>query len=230
MVEGYDKLQERIGYCFRNPELLQEALTHRSFANEQRGLVRSDNERLEFLGDAVLGLVIAETLYLRFPHLPEGEMTRLRAELVNSGVLAALARQIDLGVALRLGRGEAKGGGRDKETLLADALEALLGAIYLEAGVDAVRTLVLDLFSDVIRTTAGQRNGTDYKTRLQEYQQAHRQGLPEYLLVSIEGPDHNRLFKVEARVADCLLGSGQGKSKKEAEQSAARAALERLQT
>lgn len=223
-----EKLQERIGYRFAEPALLAAALTHRSYANEQPAGGRADNERLEFLGDAILGLVIAEALYRDYPQLPEGELTRLRAELVNAATLAQLARQLELGTALRLGRGEVKGGGRDKENILADALEALFGAIYLEAGSAAARPAILGLFGPTIAQRTARRQGSDYKTRLQEELQARRRELPDYSLIASQGPDHDRSFDVEVRSAGQLLGSGSGRSKKEAEQAAAKAALEGL--
>jgi ribonuclease-3 len=222
------KLQTLIGYHFSDPSLLNEALTHRSYANEQRSKC-ADNERLEFLGDAILGLVIAEALFADVPPRPEGELSRLRSELVNAGTLARLARQIDLGASLYLGRGEVKAGGSAKENILADAFEALLGAIYLEAGIDAVRPVILQLFALVMIEKTLQRGNSDYKSQLQEYLQAGQQTPPEYVLIETEGPEHDRTFVVEARVPGQVLGVGQGRSKKEAEQAAAGAALKTLQ-
>ena len=223
-----EKLQTLIGYHFIDPALLDEALTHRSYANEQRTRC-ADNERLEFLGDAILGLVIAEILFLGDLQRPEGELSRLRSELVNAGTLAQLARQIDLGASLCLGRGEVKAGGSDKENILADAFEALLGAIYLEAGIAAVRTVILKLFAQSIVDKTEQRGNSDHKSQLQEYLQALQQTPPEYVLIETLGPEHDRLFVVEARTSGQLLGVGRGRSKKEAEQAAAGAALKTLQ-
>ena len=223
-----EKLQTLIGYHFIDPALLDEALTHRSYANEQR-IRCADNERLEFLGDAILGLVIAEILFLGDLQRPEGELSRLRSELVNAGTLAQLARQIDLGASLCLGRGEVKAGGSDKENILADAFEALLGAIYLEAGIAAVRTVILKLFAQSIVDKTEQRGNSDHKSQLQEYLQALQQTPPEYVLIETLGPEHDRLFVVEARTSGQLLGVGRGRSKKEAEQAAAGAALKTLQ-
>jgi ribonuclease-3 len=228
MITGNrEKLQTLIGYHFSDPALLAEALTHRSYANEQRTRC-ADNERLEFLGDAILGLVIAEALFCGDTQRPEGELSRLRADLVNAGTLAQLARQIALGASLYLGRGEVKAGGSAKENILADAFEALLGAIYLEAGIDAVRPVILQLFAQVMIEKTMQRGNSDYKSQLQEYLQAVQQTPPEYVLIETEGPEHDRTFVVEARAPGQVLGVGQGRSKKEAEQAAAGAALKAL--
>lgn len=226
--EAIAGLQQRIGYRFSGTTLLREALTHRSYANERRDSDGIDNQRLEFLGDAVLGLVVGEQLYSRFAGLPEGELTRIRAETVNAGALAQAARAIGLGTALLLGKGEEKSGGRTKENILADALEAILGAIYLDGGLEAVRPVVLQLLGDRVLAAASRQVGTDYKTRLQEYFQARRRPAPEYVLVAAEGPVHDRLFTVEVRSDEECLALGTGRSKKEAEQQAACGALERL--
>ena len=228
IAENREKLQTLIGYHFSDAALLNEALTHRSYANEQRAKC-ADNERLEFLGDAILGLVIAETLFNGDIQRPEGELSRLRSELVNAGTLAQLARQIDLGAALKLGRGEVKAGGGDKENILADAFEALLGAIYLEGGITAVRPVILHLFAQVMIEKALQQGNSDFKSQLQEYLQSLQQTPPEYVLIETEGPEHDRTFVVEARTPGQVLGVGQGRSKKEAEQAAAGAALKTLQ-
>ena len=229
MIAGNrEKLQTLIGYHFSDAALLAEALTHRSYANEQRTRC-ADNERLEFLGDAILGLVIAEALFSGDPQRPEGELSRLRAELVNAGTLAQLARQIDLGASLHLGRGEVKAGGSDKENILADAFEALLGAIYREGGMTAVRPVILALFAQTMIDKTQQQGNSDFKSQLQEYLQALQQTPPEYVLIATEGPEHDRTFVVEARTPGRALGVGQGRSKKEAEQAAAGAALTTLQ-
>ena len=228
MIAGNrEKLQTQIGYHFSDPLLLDEALTHRSYANEQRSRC-DDNERLEFLGDAILGLVIAEALFSGDPLRSEGELSRLRAELVNAGTLAYLARQIDLGTTLKLGRGEIKAGGSDKDNILADAFEALLGAIYLEAGNAVARTVILNLFAQVMIDKTQQQGNSDYKSQLQEYLQSRQQMPPEYVLVATVGPEHDRTFVVEARTSGQVLGVGQGRSKKEAEQAAADVGLQML--
>lgn len=228
ITENRNQLQALIGYHFSDVVLLDEALTHRSYANEQRAKC-ADNERLEFLGDAILGLVIAEILFLGDLHRPEGELSRLRSELVNAGTLAQLARQIDLGATLKLGRGEVKAGGSDKENILADAFEALLGAIYLEGGIAVVRPVINALFAAVIIEKTGEQGNSDYKSQLQEYLQALQQTPPEYVLIATEGPEHDRTFVVEARTSGRVLGVGRGRSKKEAEQVAAGVALKTLQ-
>lgn len=228
IAENREKLQRQIGYHFSDLSLLDEALTHRSYANEQRPRC-ADNERLEFLGDAILGLVIADALFCDDPSRPEGELSRIRSELVNAATLAQLAREIDLGSSLRLGRGEAKGGGRDKENILADAFEALLGAIYLEAGLITVRPLILELFAQPLLDKMEPQNNSDYKSQLQEYLQSLQKLPPVYLLTATQGRDHDRTFVVEARISGEVLGVGQGRSKKEAEQAAASAAIKALQ-
>ena len=227
-AEKREELQLRLGYHFIDPGLFDEALTHRSFANEQRSGSKIDNERLEFLGDAVLGLVVGEALFNRFAQSPEGELTRIRAEVVNAETLARVARSIGLGQVLRLGRGEEKTGGRDKDNILADALEAMFGAIFRDGGLVSARAVILSLLNEQIETSAERREGTDFKTRLQEYLQAQRRSTPEYVVTAAEGPEHERLFTIEARCDGELLGVGGGRSKKEAEQVAARHALERL--
>ena len=228
IAENREKLQTLIGYHFSDASLLGEALTHRSYANEQRTRC-TDNERLEFLGDAILGLVIAEVLYTGDSQRPEGELSRLRAELVNAGTLAQLARQIGLGASLSLGRGEVKAGGSDKENILADAFEALLGAIYLEGGISAVRPVILQLFAQAMIEKAKQQGNSDYKSQLQEHLQALQQTPPEYVLIATEGPEHDRTFVVETRIPGRVLGVGRGRSKKEAEQAATATALTTLQ-
>lgn len=224
-----DLLQHKIGYRFADIAFLNEALTHRSYANEQRGKRWSDNERLEFLGDAVLDLIIGEELFLRFAELPEGELTRIRAEVVNAEILAEAARSIALGTALRLGRGEEKTGGRNKDNILADALEAVIGAIFRDSGYETARRVVLGLLDDWISRSVNRSAGSDYKTRLQEYMQARRMVPPDYVVAAIHGPAHERIFAIEVQCDGQVLGRGDGKSKKEAEQSAAQQALAQLQ-
>lgn len=228
IADNRKKLQALIRYHFSDAALLDEALTHRSYANEQRGKC-ADNERLEFLGDAILGLVIAEALFADEPLRPEGELSRLRSELVNAGTLARLARQIELGSSLYLGRGEVKAGGSDKENILADAFEALLGAIYLEGGIAAIRPVIHALFAQVMQEKTGQQGNSDYKSQLQEYLQGLQQTPPEYVLIVTEGPEHDRTFVAEARTSGRVRGVGRGRSKKEAEQAAAEAAFKALQ-
>ncbi len=219
-------IQERIAYRFTNPDLLELALTHKSYANENR--VLDHNERLEFLGDAVLGLVISEHLMDTCPESTEGDLSRLRASVVNEPALAAIAREIGLGSFLLLGKGEGQTGGRDKDSLLANCLEALIASIYLDAGIGAVQSFVLRFFGEVIKRSCTARVTQDYKTQLQELCQERIKQLPEYRVVSESGPDHQKLFKVELSLKGQVYGRGIGKNKKEAEQKAAKQALERF--
>jgi ribonuclease-3 len=200
------------------PEEVERAVTHRSFAYENGGL--PTNERLEFLGDSVLGLVITEELYRRHPDLPEGQLAKLRAAVVNSRALAEVARDLSLGDYLRLGRGEEGSGGRDKASILADALEALLGAVYLARGLDGARTVILELFASLLDVAAQLGAGLDWKTSLQELAALRGDGVPEYH-VSESGPDHAKSFRATVVVGGSEAGSGDGRSKKEAEQRAA---------
>lgn len=218
-------LERRLGVVLRDRRLWQTSLTHRSFAYERGGL--PTNERLEFLGDAVLGLVITDALYEEFPDQPEGDLAKMRAALVNMTVLADVAREIGLGEHVLLGRGEELTGGRDKSSILADTLEAVFGAVYLDRGIRGAHTVILDLFVPRLR---GQVEGGivhDYKTALQELAAARLSTLPEYAL-SESGPDHAKRFQAVVTLAGSTYGKGVGRSKKEAEQAAARVAVERL--
>ncbi len=218
-------LEQRLGYAFRRPELLERALVHRSYAHEQA--VGGSYERLEFLGDAVLGLIASEWLYGRFPDLPEGELSKFKAYLVSERVLAEHAGRLGLGEALRLGVGEERTGGRRKASLLADAFEAVLGAVFRDGGLRPARRLGLAFLEDAAQRRP-QGTPTDPKTRLQELAQARGEPLPEYLEVAAEGPDHRRRFRVECRLGERRLGTGEAGSKKRAEQRAAEEALGRL--
>ena len=217
-------LEERVGYRFSRPELARAALTHKSFANEQKDRV-GDNERLEFLGDAVIDLAVSHRLMDRFPEATEGELSKLRSVLVDEEALARAARRINLGDLLSLGRGEELTGGRNKSSLLADALEAAVGAIYVDGGIDhamrAVDRLLQEGFADVLRNGAER----DYKTRLQEVVQGQLGVCPRYRVVQERGPDHQKEFLVELVLNEVPVGQGSGRSKKEAEQAAARAVL-----
>jgi ribonuclease-3 len=201
-----------------SPSLLERALTHRSFAYEHGGL--PTNERLEFLGDAVLGLVVTDALFRGYPDLPEGQLAKLRAAVVNQRALAEVARALRLGDFVRLGRGEEGTGGRDKASILADTLEAVIGAVYIECGLDEASALVHRLFDPVIASSAGLGAGLDWKTSLQELTAAGELGVPEYH-VDESGPDHQKTFRAVVRVGGRGYGSGEGRSKKEAEQQAA---------
>ncbi len=220
-----DDLEKTIGYTFTDRQLLLQALTHKSFSNEQAEFV-FHNERLEFLGDAVLELVISDWIYCHYPDIPEGGLTRIRAEVVSEKGLSALSRQLQIGSGLRLGKGEQRSGGSEKSSLLADALEALLGAIYRDGGFVAVSQVIEMVFSAVIEKSALLRYGSDYKTCLQERLQALYGTLPEYLLAQVSGPDHGRIFSMEVYFSGKLLGKGSGSSKKNAEQKAAAVALD----
>ena len=204
-----------------SPDWLSLSLTHRSFAYENGGL--PTNERLEFLGDAVLGLVVTESLYRLHPDLAEGHLAKMRAAVVNARALADVARQLDLGSHLRLGRGEEITGGRDKSSILADTLEAVIGAVYLERGLGVAEALIHRLFDPVIELAAGLGAGLDWKTSLQELTSALARGAPEYS-VAESGPDHAKAFRAEVLLDQQVFGDGEGRSKKEAEQQAAEAA------
>jgi len=214
-------LADRLGHRFADPGLLVQALTHRSWCGEQSGA--PSNERLEFLGDAVLGLAVADHIYHRFEDLPEGKLAKIRAAVVNARVLAEIAEELDVGSVLRLGKGEEASGGRTKTSLLADALEALLGAIFLDDGWDVARPIVLRLLDDRIERAAAEPDDFDHKSRLQELAVHIGQGPPRYVVAG-SGPDHDRRFRAEVFVGGTLRGAGEGSSKKDAEQEAARRA------
>lgn len=216
-------------YQFINPSLLNEALTHKSHVNERKGSERRHNERLEFLGDAVLSLIISDHLATRYPQLSEGALSKLKAKLVSETSLANAARRLDLGARLQLGRGEELSKGREKTSLLADALEAVIAAVYLDGGLEASRIFTLDVLAEELQQTdslQGQPGEEDYKTRFQEWCQKRYELLPRYVTVRETGPDHQKLFEVEVQVDGKIVGAGRGYSKKEAEQAAAQRALE----
>lgn len=214
-------LEAELGHDFDNLKLLRLALTHRSVSAED--VTRNDNERLEFLGDAVLQLVITQLLYEGYPHLSEGQMAKVRAAVVSRPTLAEIARELDLGSHVELAPGEERTGGRGKDSILADALEAVLGAIYLDSGLEAARRVILGLWSDRVAERAKSPGIKDYKTRLQEH--LARDGRRPVYVVEGTGPDHNRRFTASVQVDGVSLGEGEGRSKKAAEQSAARQAL-----
>jgi len=217
-------LCEVVGQTIDEP-LLQRALTHRSYAYENGGV--PNNERLEFLGDSVLGLVVTDSLYTAHPDLPEGQLAKLRAAVVNMRALADVARTLGLGGYVLLGRGEESTNGRDKTSILADTMEAVLGAVYLSAGLPAATTFVHHLLDPLMASTASLGAGLDWKTSLQELAAAGSLGVPEYR-VTQEGPDHQKIFHAESVVGSEVLGSGSGRSKKEAEQLAAEVAWTEL--
>ncbi len=213
--------------AFNDPSLLLRALTHRSFVNEHAD-VSQDNERLEFLGDAVLDFVAGAFLYHRFPELREGGLTRLRAALVNTGQLARFAEAQALGSQLRLGKGEAESGGRQRQTLLADAFEAVMGAYYLDAGLEAVRVFVEPLFAESVDNVLLTDSDVDAKSLFQEWAQAKLGQTPRYNTLSVSGPDHSREFTIEVVVGAEGYGTGAGPNKQAATQAAARAALDKV--
>lgn len=215
-------IEARIGLAFKDTAVLLEALTHRSYAFEQGGIPH--NERLEFLGDSVLGLIVTGLIFREFPDLAEGEMAKLRASTVNMAVLADVARELELGKELFLGKGEELSGGRDKTSILADCLEAVIGAIYLDQGQDQAEKIVRGWFSDRIKDHVESGVVRDFKTNLQETAVKQTGRLPEYRLTST-GPDHAKFFEAKVYLDGRLLGSGDGRSKKEAEQAAAKEAL-----
>lgn len=225
-MKDLQTLQQEIGFTFDDLLLLKRALTHASYLNENPDCAWGDNERLEFLGDAVADFVAADYLYARFPHWREGELTAVRAELVRSDTLAGFAARIGLGDYLLLGRGEEQGGGRTRAAMLSDAFEALVGAIYVAGGLESARRFLLPFLEGVVGQEAVPEVPRDAKTRFQEWAQAVRRATPVYVTVAESGPDHAREFTVEVRIQGQVCGRGTGRSKQAAEQAAARAALE----
>ncbi len=223
-------LQQTLGIWFNDPSLLEQALVHSSYVNENPGFAPASNERLEFLGDAILGFIVAEELYQRFSQFSEGEMTKLRSSLVRRDALSRMARAISLGNYLYLGKGEEASGGRRKLANLAGALEALIAAIFLDRGLSTARDFVLRSADKALNKVLSQGVEADYKSQLQEIIQARQQQTPTYKVIEAVGPDHDRAFTVEVRVGDTVLGRGSGKSKKVAETEAARSALDRIST
>jgi len=221
-------LQKNLGVTFKNQSLLEQALVHSSYVNENPSLSLTSNERLEFLGDAILDMVIAAKLYHDFPHLSEGEMTKLRAALVRRDTLARRAKAAGLGNHLFLGKGEEASGGRSKPANLARAFEAVIAAVFLDRGSTATRDFVLRSLDTEIQEVVTQRTETDYKSQLQEIIQAKEQRTPTYHVVETTGPDHDKRFIVEVRLGNTVLGRGTGKSKKTAETEAARTTIEQL--
>nr|WP_283252356.1 ribonuclease III [Aeromicrobium wangtongii] len=213
-----DALREVLGVEDLDPELLQHALTHRSYAYEHGGI--PNNERLEFLGDSVLGLVVTDTLFTNHPDLPEGQLAKLRAAVVSAKALAVVARTLGIGEHIRLGRGEEATGGRDKASILSDTVEAILGAIYVQFGIERAAEVIHRVFDPVIADAATLGAGLDWKTSLQEISANNGLGVPRYVLVGT-GPDHDKSFTAEVVVGERTFGGGAGRSKKEAEQMVA---------
>lgn len=221
----YTELEQGLGYTFRNKALLENALTHSSYANERRN-GHKDNERLEFLGDSILGFVTADHLYERFPDRPEGDLTRLRAELVCEGNLARCAEKIDLGRFLLLGHGEDHGGGRKRDSIVSDAMESVLAAAYLDGGFEAAKGIIHRLILAELPT--GRPGNFDYKTMFQELVQREKDQVISYELTGQFGPDHDKVFAVDVLINGKVVGKGEGRSKKKAEQSAAHEAIKSL--
>ncbi|MCM1226577.1 MAG: ribonuclease III [Clostridium sp.] len=222
--ERIEKFEGELKYTFKNKNLIIEALSHSSYANEKKKS-RHSNERLEFLGDSVLSIVVSQYLFLHFKHLPEGELTKIRASLVCEKSLHEFAKQIHLGDYILLGKGEENTGGRERPSILADAFEAVIAAIYLDGGIEAATDYVLRFVPDDIDSRRSAAF-SDYKTALQEIIQKNPEEKVEYYLAGQSGPDHNKAFKVQVCLNSNVIGTGKGKSKKEAEQMAAKEALE----
>ena len=222
MKPDIEELQNKLEYRFKNENLLLRALSHSSFVNENQSICKESNERLEFLGDSVLGFITAENFFLHYTKFPEGELTKLRAATVCEKSLAGFAREIELGKYLMLGKGEVVTGGRERPSIQADAFEAVIAAIYLDGGMDSARKFVLKYIDEAIKK---HQSFKDYKTMLQEVVQRNPGEIVEYVLVGESGPDHDKRFDVEVHLNSNVIGKGVGKSKKRAEQEAAREAL-----
>ena len=226
---GIQKFLRQHHLQFENRALLEQALTHRSYLNEQEDVALGDNERLEFLGDAVLDFVVTRVLFDRFPQMPEGELTRLRAALVRTDTLAEVAAEMGIGDVLFMGHGEELSGGRQRRTLLCDAFEALLGALYLDQGLEAVADFAIPQLIPMVDHILAQGLHIDARSKLQEWSQAEVALTPVYEVISEVGPDHEKEFTVEVQIGQQIVGQGQGHSKQVAAQSAARAALRALE-
>jgi ribonuclease-3 len=222
------KLQEVIGFPFDDDSLLRQALVHRSYLNENPSFPSADNQRLEFLGDALLDFVAGDCLYRRYPKMREGELTSLRAALVKEETLARFAQALDLGRYLYLGRGEEESGGRERPSLLADAFEALVGALYLDGGLKPAESFILRFLEPETERIVAQGELRDYKSLFQEEAQRSFQSTPLYRTIDERGPDHNKVFTVEVLIEEEVCGRGEGTSKQAAEQEAARQALEKI--
>lgn len=220
------ELQQKLGYTFHDERLLREALTHSSYANEHKNQGVGCNERLEFLGDSVLSLMVSEHIYHEFKKLPEGDLTKIRAAVVCEQACCAIAKQLGLGRYMLLGKGEEATHGRERTSILADAFEAVIAAIYLDGGFECVKNIILPRLMDSIHKAVRGKINQDYKTMLQEIVQQNKEEVLRYVLVREEGPDHDKRFFVEVHLNSNVIGQGSGKSKKEAEQMAAHQALQ----
>lgn len=227
-IKALEGLSELLGHAFGDIGLLDLSLTHGSYANENLNLVQGDNERLEFLGDAVLQLCISDILMERFPEYTEGKLSKTRAFMVNEQALATLARQYRIGEFMRLGRGEEKADGRNKDSILGDAFESLIGAIYLDGGYEAALGFIRRVFRVPVDEWVRKPEYRDYKSLLQETSQFRFREIPRYRIINTSGPDHDKIFEIEVSIGDSIATTGTGKNKKEAEQDAARKALEKL--
>ncbi len=226
ILNNISKFENIISYNFKNKQYILEALTHSSYSNENKSY--AFNERLEFLGDSVLGIVISDYLFKNETELPEGELTKLRANIVCEESLSEVSKKIELGTHMLLGKGEEATGGRERVSILADAVEAVIAAIYLDGGIENARKFVLTQMDEIIQDSIKGRIFRDYKTHLQEVIQSQGESNIIYDLVEEIGPDHNKRFVMQVKLNDEVLGTGEGKSKKEAEQSAAKQALRRM--
>jgi ribonuclease III len=228
-VMDIQQFQQKIGLKFTDDTLLKQALTHRSYVNEHGETDMNDNERLEFLGDAVLDFMVGDMLFQRYPDMPEGQLTRLRAALVRTEALASLSRQIGLGAAMWMGKGEEASGGRERTTNLCAGFEALIGALYLDKGLDAVRVFVTPQLDSLLTQILAESLDKDARSLLQEWSQAERNLTPSYRTVSATGPDHEKEFIIEVLIGEQIAGRGTGRSKQSASQAAAREALKRIE-
>lgn len=225
MSEKRCKLEMKIDYEFKNRKILYEALTHSSYANEMRGDKIKNNERLEFLGDSVLSIVVSQYLFENYPKLPEGELTKIRAKIVCETTLSEAARTINLGQFMMFGKGEEMTGGRDRSSILADAFESVIAAIYLDGGLAEAEKFILTVMKEFISNSIEGKVFLDYKTHLQEIVQLSKSNRIKYELVKEEGPDHCKVFFTQVKLNDVVIGTGSGRSKKESEQEAAKVAL-----
>ncbi|MFQ5458461.1 MAG: ribonuclease III [Myxococcota bacterium] len=223
-----DKLEKSLGHAFGSRKHLSHALVHKSWVNEQKLPAHESNERLEFLGDSVLDLVVSQAIMKRFPEYAEGQLSKLRASIVNEQKLSAIARKLDLGSYLYFGKGEERSGGREKRSILADAYEAVLAAVYVDGGLEAADAMVKRHFRDALKKVPEERGDRDFKTRLQEECQGRMKVTPEYRLMGTSGPDHRKVFTVGLSISGKKMSEGSGRTKKQAEQRAAALALGKL--
>lgn len=229
-MESMKTIEKNIHYTFKNQGLLKEALTHSSFSNERKENVVHNNERLEFLGDAVLSIVISDYLFKNHVNLPEGELTKIRSKIVCESTLGECSKRIELGQFMFFGKGEEMTGGRKRTSILADAFEALIAAIYLDGGLDAARSFIMAYMKDYIQNAINGKVFLDYKTHLQEIVQIRKDNRIKYEIIGEEGPDHSKLFYTQVKLNDIVIGYGKGRSKKEAEQEAAKMAIEKVES